>query len=316
MEKEVIQIVCNIDTSYVKYCIVMLTSLLENNKNERICVHLIASELTDEARIEILEVVEGKYGQTICFYLIGEEILQDCSIYGDSHISLATYYRIFLCSILPADLSKALYLDCDLVVLGSINELWNTDISQYAVACVEDMWSGKPDNYERLHYASSDSYFNAGVLLVNLDYWRELDFEGLAMAYIKAHHSELVFNDQDVLNALLHDRKLFLPFRWNVQDGFLRRKRRIRQESIAMLDEELKSPVIIHYTGGKKPWQYKSVHPYKSFYYFYLDKTRWRGERPVVPFSYKSKLALDKFMCFCKLAKPKYLKPAVLCVEN
>lgn len=251
MEKEVIQIVCNIDTSYVKYCIVMLTSLLENNKNERICVHLIASELTDEARIEILEVVEGKYGQTICFYLIGEEILQDCSIYGDSHISLATYYRIFLCSILPADLSKALYLDCDLVVLGSINELWNTDISQYAVACVEDMWSGKPDNYERLHYASSDSYFNAGVLLVNLDYWRELDFEGLAMAYIKAHHSELVFNDQDVLNALLHDRKLFLPFRWNVQDGFLRRKRRIRQESIAMLDEELKSPVIIHYTGGK-----------------------------------------------------------------
>lgn len=47
-----IQIVCNIDTSYVKYCIVMLTSLLENNKNERICVHLIASELTDEAGLK------------------------------------------------------------------------------------------------------------------------------------------------------------------------------------------------------------------------------------------------------------------------
>mgnify|MGYP000308479184 CR=1 FL=1 len=115
------------------------------------------------------------------------------------------------------------------------------------------MWSGREEIYTRLHYPSSDSYFNSGVLLVNLDYWREEGLMSKALDYISKNGSKLVFYDQDVLNALLHDCKLFLPFRYNVQDGFLRRKRRIRPESIAALDQELLHPVIIHYTGGKKP---------------------------------------------------------------
>ncbi len=308
MENGQMQIVCNIDSSYVKYCIVMLTSLFENNRSENISVHLIFGELPEEGKWKIENVVK-KYGQTVHFYQVGDELLKDCLIYGDnSHISLATYYRVFLCSILPVQLEKVLYLDCDLVVNGSVNELWNTDISGYAVGCVEDMWSGKPDNYERLHYDVSDSYFNAGVLLVNLLFWRNFSFEEKAINYIQTHISELVFNDQDVLNAILHDKKCFLPFRWNVQDGFLRRKRRIRKESIPDLEMELRHPVVIHYTGSKKPWQYKSIHPYRSVYYFYLDKTEWKGERPVMPLSYKFKLMVDRLLYFCGVAKPKYLK--------
>lgn len=308
MENGQVQIACNIDSSYVKYCIVMLTSLFENNRDENICVHLIFGELPEEGKWKIENVVK-KYGQTVQFYQVGDELLKDCLIYGDnSHISLATYYRVFLCSILPIQLDKVLYLDCDLVVNSSVSELWNTDISGYAVGCVEDMWSGKSDNYERLHYDVSYSYFNAGVLLVNLLYWRSFSFEEKAIRYIQAHVSELVFNDQDVLNAILHDKKYFLPFRWNVQDGFLRRKRRIRKESIPDLEMELRHPVIIHYTGSKKPWQYKSIHPYKSLYYFYLDKTEWKGERPIMPLTYKFKLMVDRLLYFIGMAKPKYLK--------
>ena len=125
--------------------------------------------------------------------------------------------------------------------------------------------------------------------------------------------SELVFNDQDVLNALLHDKKLFLPFRYNVQDGFLRRKRRIRPEAIPDLEKELLHPVIVHYTGGKKPWQYKSRHPYKGLYFHYLDMTPWKGERPDVPFLYKVKRMVDRLLYVLQLAKPKYRK--YLCNE-
>ena len=81
------------------------------------------------------------------------------------------------------------------------------------------MWSGREEIYTRLHYPSSDSYFNSGVLLVNLDYWREEGLMSKALDYISKNGSKLVFYDQDVLNALLHDCKLFLPFRYNVQDG-------------------------------------------------------------------------------------------------
>ena len=159
-------------------------------------------------------------------------------------------------------------------------------------------------------------YFNSGVLLVNLDYWREEGLMSKALDYISKNGSKLVFYDQDVLNALLHDCKLFLPFRYNVQDGFLRRKRRIRPESIAALDQELLHPVIIHYTGGKKPWQYKSQHPYKGLYFHYLDLTPWKGERPVVPFSYKLKRVFDQLLYFMRLARPKYRKCIELCPKN
>lgn len=308
MEKGIIHVACNIDASYVKYCVVMLTSLFENNADSSFHIHVIASELPDDSKNILHDWIEGRYHQTLFVYETGNALLEGCSIYGESHISLATYYRIFLESILPRSINKVLYLDCDLIVNGSIKELWSTDITDYAAGCVEDMWSGKPDNYERLHYASSFSYFNAGVLLVNLEYWRNIQFQKVAEKYISEHMSELVFNDQDVLNALLHDKKLFLPFRYNVQDGFLRRKRRIRPEAIPDLEKELLHPVIVHYTGGKKPWQYKSQHPYKGLYFHYLDMTPWKGERPDVPFLYKVKRMVDRLLYALQLAKPKYRK--------
>lgn len=89
-------------------------------------------------------------------------------------------------------MQKVIYLDCDLVVNGSIQDFWDTDVSDYAVGCVEDMWSGKSDNYTRLHYDASFSYFNAGVLLVNLNYWREIGFQQKAVKYISRHVNELV----------------------------------------------------------------------------------------------------------------------------
>lgn len=306
MKSNVIHVVCNLDSSYVKYCIVMLTSLFENNRNISFHIHLIAPQFSGEMKQMFSEWVERHYHQSLSIYEVGDECLENCTIFGNSHISLATYYRIFIEDILPKDIDKILYLDCDLVVVGSISDLWDINIADYAVGCVEDMWSGKNDNYERLHYASSFSYFNAGVLLVNLSYWRKMQFRKNAEQYLALHVNELVFNDQDLLNALLYDKKLNVPFRYNVQDGFLRRKRRIRTAAIPELDKELHYPVIIHYTGGKKPWQYKSQNRYKSLYYYYLDKTKWKGERSVMPFSYKVKRSIDKLLYILGLGKPKY----------
>ena len=68
---------------------------------------------------------------------------------------------------------KIIYLDCDLIVEQQLSKLFNYDIGRYPIAAVEDMWSGKDDNYERLGYDRKYGYFNSGVLLINLDMWRE-----------------------------------------------------------------------------------------------------------------------------------------------
>lgn len=59
MVKETIHIACNIDTSYVKYCIVMLTSLFENNQNVSFHIHVITEDLSNECRSQMVEFVWG-----------------------------------------------------------------------------------------------------------------------------------------------------------------------------------------------------------------------------------------------------------------
>lgn len=308
--QDIIHVACCIDNNYVKYCTVMLTSLLENNKDSDIMVHIIAESLNDDARSVLESAVEEKYGQRLQFHFPAKELLADCKVDDEGYISIATYYRIFLGSILGDDVTKVIYLDCDLVVNGAIKDFWATDISDVSVGCVEDMWSGRPESYARLHFSSEYLYFNAGVLLLNLEKMRADGFEKRAIDYLRLHVSELVLYDQDLLNALLHDDKKFIAHRWNVQDGFLRRRRveRMPADSLVKLEHELQHPVIIHYTGSKKPWHYKSQHPWKGLYFRYLDMTKWRGERPVMPLGYKLKLMTDALFRSCGLMKQKYLK--------
>lgn len=303
-------VACNIDRNYVKYCAVMLTSLLENNRRHPIHVHVISSPLEPNDEDVLRSIVEDKYGKKISFHFPPSTILEDCRTDETSHISLATYYRLFLTSILPPEVRKVIYLDCDLIVNGDISEFWNMDISDVSLGCVEDMWSQRPGNYVRLHYDRKYSYFNVGVLLINLERLRTNGFEQRAKTYLKEHVGELEFYDQDLLNALLHDDKKYAALRWNVQDGFLRWRRaaRMSPEGVAALELELRTPVIIHYTGSKKPWHYKSQHPWKHLYFRYLDMTQWRGERPVTPIGYRLNLALNRALQACGLKKSKYVR--------
>lgn len=305
--KDSIHICCNIDINYIQYCIVMLTSLCENNKNNHFIVHIISAPLSPKAENE-LKQIEQKYSINLKIYYPQGEILKYCPIPIDKHISYASYYRCFLSVILPEEVHKLLYLDCDMIINGNIEELWDTDITKYAIGCVEDMWSEKADNYTRLNYPAEYSYFNAGVLLINLDYWRKHNVHLQVNEYLHHHANILRFQDQDVLNALFYDKKLFLPFRWNMQDGFFRRKRKIRKSAWTELDTAIKHPTVLHYTGGKKPWHYKSQHPYKSEYFKYLDMTPWGGWRPNIDYKFLFVNTLTKALQYTGIIKRKYQK--------
>lgn len=305
-----IHVACNIDSNYLRYCTVMLTSLFDNNSGQDIHIHIIGSQLTDGDRSELREVIEGKYGQKCSFYAPDDRLLSLCRVDEGSYISIATYYRVFLDRILPDDIDKVIYLDCDLIVNGPIKDFWNQDISQVSVGAVDDMFGGLPSSYQRLHYPSEYGYFNAGVLLINLAKLRKDNFSARASEFLKQHVTELVYYDQDVLNALLHDDKKMLPLRWNVQDGFLRRRRvqRMTPASLEKIDSEIKETVIVHYTGSKKPWHYKSQHPWRHLYFKYLDMTRYRGERPSAPASYRLLSGINRMLELLRLRKRRYFK--------
>ena len=302
-----VNIVLNTDLQYVVHCCTMLSSLFENNINIKFNIHVISGGLTASSINDITNLVEEKYNQKLYLYIIDSEELNYFPKYKNSHISEAANYRLFVDKILPSDIDKVLYLDCDLIVYNSLEPLWNIDISSCPIAAIEDMWSGKDDNYIRLGYDKKYGYFNSGVLLINLKWWRENNICNNFIEYLKCHDN-LKFVDQDILNGMFYNNRKLLSFKWNVQDGLLRRKPKVRESSMPKLQNEIKCPAIIHYTGSRKPWDYDCINPYKESYFKYLDMTKWKHTRPYMPLKFKFKLMLDKVLYFLYLKPRKYIK--------
>ena len=164
---------------------------------------------------------------------------------------------------MPQDISKVLYIDSDIIFKGSITELYNTDISNYATAAIEDAPNNNP---LRLGYDPKFSYFNAGVQLLNLDYLRLIDFTKKALDYIKFNSEKIVLHDQDVMNALLHQHVYFLPIKWNMLDCYYIKPYRISEKYMSNIKKSQNDAVIIHFSGPIKPWHYGCRHPLKKLY--------------------------------------------------
>lgn len=307
MEESNTHLVINMDDGYFMPTVVMLTSVFANNPRRHFTVHVLSAGLTMGVRKRLEYFAGERYGQTVVFHDIGADATNKFPEYVNSHISMAANYRLFVADILPADVHRALYLDCDLIVDSPLDDLLDTDISHYAVAAVEDMWSGKADNYERLGYDRADGYFNSGVLLINLDMWRTLALSKDFVAFLETHDN-LKFVDQDILNGVLHASWLHLHFRWNVQDGFLRRKPKIRREMMTELLLECGHPAIIHFTGGRKPWRYDCQNPLRYRFFHYLDMVGSLGTRPELPAKFRRKLLLDRVLYALRLKPRKYRK--------
>ena len=281
MAQEICHLVCCVDDNYVPYCGVMLTSVLENNKGERIVVHVLDNALTDGNRGALRRIVEQR-GQQICFHPLSSD-WQAAFPATNSYVSLTAYARLFTADILPASVSKALYLDCDVIVTGSLHELWECDLTGKALAAVRDAHFGLTDDCQRLGIDSrTDSYYNDGIMLLNLDYLRAMNFREKVFSFVASYGDRLIYHDQDVVNGVLHGHILSLPPRYNLHDHLFRCRRALSDEEARLVDCEMQPAcrVIVHFSSRRKPWGTRCLHPLRKLYFHYQDLTEWRGQRP------------------------------------
>ena len=193
-------------------------------------------------------------------------------------VTSATYYRLYLSEILPDLIEKVIYLDSDILVRHDLEELWNVEISDYSIACVQDCNAYKDEHYERLQYPKEKGYFNAGMLLVNLKYWREHEMIDKFVHFIQHHSDRIKLHDQDVLNYVLRDSKKEVNLKWNFQEDCLK-----TQFSSSLFCQEKEweevrnNPAIIHFTGPLKPWFSDCQHPFKKLYLAYMKQTKWKS---------------------------------------
>ena len=282
--KDTMNIICATDDNYVPLCGIMLTSLFENNRDSHIDVYVLTKGLhTDSMKMfdKLLKV--GRYNAEIHFCEINDDLFNNCPIRQGDHISLVSYYRFLIPHSLPKGLDKALYLDCDILINDSIKTLYMTDISSVALGVCEesvDIQLAKK-NIGRLGYPVSWGYFNSGVMMVNVAYWLEHHIMDKLFDYVSENQDKCLYHDQDALNAVLGNQKIFLPHRYNVFTY-------VFTSAIHGYDKTLflqERPAIIHYCTPDKPWDwYLPDYPFRKQWEHYRDISpwkHWRGNKPL-----------------------------------
>ena len=289
-------IVCATDDNFVQHCCIMLTSLLLNN--DEVKIYVLTEGLKPENEKIIRDEVLDK-GGAVKFCKVDSSIVEKFpmpTLKGLSHISRATYYRLLIADLLPEDVHKAIYLDCDIIVNHSIKALWDINIDGYAIAASKQIGFG----YEalRLGYPIEYGYFNAGMNVINLDYFREHNISKLLIDYIRDNYAKIKFHDQDALNGALYNRTFHVPPQWNMTsaayvmqlekrgDGIDGKLVNEYREEKANVRAHLKDPIVLHYVSKPKPWQKDCVHPMYHLYYDYAKKTiHYKGIIPQNSFS-------------------------------
>ena len=282
--REKIHIAVCPDKSYVMPTGVMMCSVCVNNPDLDIQFHIITDTDVTERDCDDLMAVVAPYNRvSIRFYRVAEQVLGNPFPRVGNLITRAAYFRLYLTDILPSSIDKVLYLDGDLIVRRSLTELWNTDLSGCAIAAVPDKCMGTTDRYEGLGYPKSLGYFNSGVLLINLAYWRQHQATKLFAEFLRDKGETIRYHDQDVLNYVFREQKVMLPIKYNFQHGFLKNKPEYDEVVYGEeVKEARKDPIIVHFTGdrlGEKPWRYSyDPHPFLSTFLKYQKMTKWKGD--------------------------------------
>ncbi len=241
-------IASGITDAYVLPLLVMLTSLTDHLRSTAHPVlYLLHRGLRDESLEAISGVVETR---PVTFGAADLAALPE-----HRHLPPEAACPLLLADLLPADQGRVLFLDADLLILDDATRLWSVDLDGRVVAAAPDSairFCSSPrgvKGYVDLGIPDHAVYFNAGVLLTDLDAWRQRDVTHRAFDYLRSTGESVDFLHQEALNAVLWDDWRPLPARWNLLAGVAGRPFQ-RPGSNAWRDAG-----IVHFAGRLKPWR-------------------------------------------------------------
>ncbi|EGV07249.1 glycosyltransferase family 8 [Haemophilus pittmaniae HK 85] len=240
------------DNNYAPYLAISILSILKNNSYFKIYFYILDFGIEDDNR-KIIEDIISKNGMNVRFIKVDKDSFSDFPL-TISYISPATYARLNITKYIP-NVDKLIYIDVDTLTNGPLDELWNTDIENYSLAACKDYFIEIDQvDYKPKIGLAEYSYFNAGVLLINMQRWRELNVLEVSLEWLAKYKDIIEYQDQDILNGIFKDDVKFINSRFNftpAECGYIKylKKRDIQFPA-----------VIYHYPGPDKFWSIKSTH--------------------------------------------------------
>ncbi|GHV68687.1 LPS 1,2-glucosyltransferase [Bacteroidia bacterium] len=264
-------------SDYILPVVVLLKSLFANNTNICITVNLLyLTSSIKEDDISFLEDFIHEHGQLCRRVGVTDEQLKEVP---DCRQGKDTFLRLLLPKLLP-EVTNILYLDGDIIVNDSLSFFCSININDKYLICAKDSANFfMQEHCKNLGLPENVSYFNAGVLFMNLELMRRDNITSKLLDYMVVNKDIILFNDQDILNGVLWEKIVYFPPKYNMNwllepdvSQSIWTKEDIR--------EAKSNPAIVHYIGPVKPWNYLSYHPQTKLWWKYLRMTPFKDYRP------------------------------------
>ncbi len=262
MKKNNIHIALVSSDEYMKYTAVVMLSVLQHLPSKQsIFFHILTEDITDNSKNKILKM-KKKYNFDVEYIYIDDDKFKMIEkIKTPNHVKRITYARLFLPDLLP-NLDKILCLDSDLLIKKDISKLYNLNINTYLFAAAEDANHSKIA--ERLWGNKDLPYFNTGVLLINLQKLRSINYKENLRQKIQINSNKYQISDQDIINDAFRGYIFPISISWNFYHEYLFSLGIYKPSNVNDYKIISSSPAIIHFVGAAKPWLPSVQHPYKQ----------------------------------------------------
>lgn len=275
-------VLCFDDNFWAPAFAVMRSICIASHRRTDLNFHLCHPGLT-EAHIADLDRIAEEYPVKLHYYDVREiEVFNRAGTKGRTVAKFTpiVYARLMIDHILPPDVERVVYLDCDMYVRAPIEDIVETDLNGFPIAAVRDPHSSFITGGRDLRqnwdlFDPADPYFNSGFMVIDMAEWKKADVLGRFEQMIADGTMERLYFDQDVLNLVFKDNWLRLSQMWNVLTP------RTAHETF--------DPFLLHYTGPRRPWNlvsmvafgrvYRHVMTNDLFYRFFWFRMRRRLKR-------------------------------------
>ena len=214
--------------------------------------HLLHTGLAPDHKADI-DRIATEYGARLHYYdLNAIDVFKTLGEKGRFHKRLThvIYARLLLDEILPPEVARVIYMDCDMYVRAPIEGLYDMDLEGFPIAAARDPYSfhiiGGRDLRANLDlFNLYEPYFNSGLIVIDRAAWTASGLMGKFEKMVADGTMDRLYYDQDVLNIVFCNNWKRLDALWNVLNP--------------RGPHETFDPKLLHYTGPRKPWHLVSV---------------------------------------------------------
>jgi UDP-glucose:(glucosyl)LPS alpha-1,3-glucosyltransferase len=275
-----------VDNHYFRSMGAVIASIIAHNPARHFTFHVFAFSVTpDQARR--LKTLEHNPHIRVVTHVVDPRLFDDFSaMIEKSYYSLSTFTRLIIPAALKDVTDRVLYLDADMLCVGSVDELASTELDDTIALVVPDVgWTtnGSPDGRYSTLNLKTRQYFNAGVIYINIPAWEANKVGEQAILTLLNDSRKLTFNDQDALNIVLDGKARYVPVKWNyIYSMIVDLKRgKLTMDSVG-------DAVFIHFAGLIKPWNDWSGHHARELFLKYHKLSAWSDvDLDPVPLNHK-----------------------------